>query len=86
MMDANHISERLSSLKNEMSELRVTNAVCCNRRGYTAREVCICVTTSSLGGDQAGISGSNETLYIGGQASGGVLVSGEVRSEKPREG
>ena len=38
MMDADHISERLSSLKNEMSELRVTNALYCNRRGYTALE------------------------------------------------
>ena len=36
MMDANHISERLSSLKNEMSDLRVTNALYCNRKGYTA--------------------------------------------------
>ena len=38
MMDANHISERLSSLKNEMSELRVTNALCCNRKGYSTLE------------------------------------------------
>jgi hypothetical protein len=38
MMDANHISERLSSLKNEMSELRVTNALYWNRKGYTALE------------------------------------------------
>ena len=30
MMDANHISERLSSLKNEMSDIRVTNALYCN--------------------------------------------------------
>ena len=35
MVDANHISERLSSLKNEMSELRVTNALYSNRKGYT---------------------------------------------------
>jgi hypothetical protein len=38
MMDANHISERLSSLKNEMSELRVTNALHLNRKGYAALE------------------------------------------------
>jgi hypothetical protein len=38
MMDANHISERLSSLKNEMSELRVTNALYCNRKGHSAPE------------------------------------------------
>ena len=38
MMDANHISERLSSLKNEMSELRVTNALYCNRKGSTTLE------------------------------------------------
>jgi hypothetical protein len=38
MMDANLISERLSSLKNEMSELRVTNALYCNRKGYTELE------------------------------------------------
>ena len=30
-------SERLSSLKNEMSDLRVANALYCNRKGYTAR-------------------------------------------------
>ena len=36
MMDANHISERFSSLKNEMSDLRVANALYCNRKGYTA--------------------------------------------------
>ena len=36
MMDANHISERLSSLKNEMSDLRVTNALYSNRKGHTA--------------------------------------------------
>jgi hypothetical protein len=38
MMDANHISERLASLKNEMSELRVTNALYSNRKGYTTQE------------------------------------------------
>jgi hypothetical protein len=38
MMDANHISERLSSLKNERSDLRVANALYCNRKGYTALE------------------------------------------------
>ena len=37
MMDANYISERLSSLRNEMSDLRVANALYCNRKGYTAR-------------------------------------------------
>jgi hypothetical protein len=38
MMDANYIAEHLSSLKNEVSELRVMNALCCNRKGYTALE------------------------------------------------
>ena len=38
MIDANHISERLSSLKNEMSGLRVMNALNCNRKGYTTLE------------------------------------------------
>jgi hypothetical protein len=38
MMDASHISERLSSLKNEMSDIRVTNALYCNRKGYTRLE------------------------------------------------
>ena len=38
MMDANHISERLSSLKNEMSDLRVKNALSCNRKGYSTLE------------------------------------------------
>jgi hypothetical protein len=36
MIDANHTSERLSSQKNEMSDLRVANALYCNRKGYTA--------------------------------------------------
>src|SRR5678816_1015399 len=36
MIDANYISERLSSLRNEMSDLRVANALYCNRKGYTA--------------------------------------------------
>ena len=36
MMDANYISERLSSLKNEMSNLRVANALYSNRNGHTA--------------------------------------------------
>ena len=36
MLDANYISERLSSLKNEMSDLRVTNARYWNRNGHTA--------------------------------------------------
>ena len=38
VVDANHISERLSSLRNEMSELRVTNALYSNRTGYTTLE------------------------------------------------
>ena len=38
MMNANHILARLSSLKNEMSDLRVANALYCNRKGYTALE------------------------------------------------
>ena len=38
MMNANHILARLSSLKNEMSDLRVANARYCNRKGYTALE------------------------------------------------
>jgi hypothetical protein len=35
MMDANYISELLSSLKNEMSNLRVTNARYWDRKGHT---------------------------------------------------
>ena len=35
MIDANYISERLSSLKNEMSDLRVTNARYSNRKDHT---------------------------------------------------
>jgi hypothetical protein len=71
MMDANHISERLSSLKNEMSDLRVKNALSCNRKGYTTLErFCLCVTTSSPGGNQARIGESDETLCVGGQARG----------------
>jgi len=38
VVDANHISERLSSLRNEMSELRVTNALHLNQKGYAAPE------------------------------------------------
>ena len=36
MIDANYISKRLSSLKNEMSDLGVTNARYRNRKGHTA--------------------------------------------------
>jgi hypothetical protein len=35
MMDANYISERLFSLKNEMSNLKVTNARYWVRKGHT---------------------------------------------------
>ena len=38
VVDANHISERLSSLRNEMSELRVTNALYLNRKRDAALE------------------------------------------------
>jgi hypothetical protein len=38
MLDANHISERLSSLKNERSDLRVMNALYYNRKSYTTLE------------------------------------------------
>jgi hypothetical protein len=38
MMDANHISERLSSLKSEISDLKVSNARYWNRTGHTALE------------------------------------------------
>src|SRR6267154_3825746 len=38
VVDANHISERLSSLRNEVSELRVTNALHLNQKGYAALE------------------------------------------------
>ncbi len=36
MMDANHISERLASLKQEMSDLRISNARYWNRAEHTA--------------------------------------------------
>ena len=35
MMDANYVSERLSSLKSEMSDIRGTNARYWNRKGRT---------------------------------------------------
>ncbi len=35
MMDANYVSERLASLKNEMSDIRGTNARYWNRKGHT---------------------------------------------------
>jgi hypothetical protein len=38
MMDANHISERLSSLRQEMSDLRVTTAVFWSKGQHTALE------------------------------------------------
>jgi hypothetical protein len=38
MMDANYIAERLSSLKNEMSGLKVSNARYWNQTGHTALE------------------------------------------------
>ena len=36
MMDANNISEHLSSLKQEMSDLRISNARFWNRKEHTA--------------------------------------------------
>ena len=36
MIDANYISERLASLKGEMSDLRVANARYWSRQGHTA--------------------------------------------------
>ena len=36
MMDANYISERLSSLKKEMSDISRTNARYWNRKGHTS--------------------------------------------------
>ena len=36
MMDANYISERLSSLKQELSDLKVINARYWNRREHSA--------------------------------------------------
>jgi hypothetical protein len=36
MIDANYISERLSSLKNETSDLRVANVRYWNQTGHTA--------------------------------------------------
>jgi len=36
MLDANYISERLSSLKQELSDLRVINARYWSRTGHTA--------------------------------------------------
>jgi hypothetical protein len=38
MMDANHISERFSSLRQEMSDLRVTTAVFWSKSQHTALE------------------------------------------------
>jgi hypothetical protein len=38
MMDANYVSERLTSLKNEMSDIKVSNARYWNRMGHTALE------------------------------------------------
>jgi hypothetical protein len=38
MMDANYVSEHLSSLKNEMSDLKVSNARYWNRTDHTALE------------------------------------------------
>jgi len=36
MMDANYVSERLSSLKKEMSDISGTNARYWNRKGHTS--------------------------------------------------
>jgi hypothetical protein len=36
MIDANHISERLASMRQEMSDLRVTNARYCMKNEHTA--------------------------------------------------
>jgi hypothetical protein len=65
MMDANYISERLSSLKNEMSDLKVSNARYWNRTVHTALEKSTAAfTTGSLGRDQAGIIGHDEALHV----------------------
>jgi hypothetical protein len=65
MMNANHILARLSSLKNEMSDLRVANARYCNRKGYTALEKSAsALRRDRLVEDQTGISGPDETLCL----------------------
>jgi len=38
MMDANYISERLSNMKQEISDLRVTTARYCSKNQHTALE------------------------------------------------
>jgi hypothetical protein len=38
MMDANYIAERLTSLKNEMSDIKVSNARYWTQTGHTALE------------------------------------------------
>jgi len=42
MLDANHISERLSSLKQELSDLRVSNARYWSRSTHSASEKSAC--------------------------------------------
>ena len=62
MIDANHISERLASLKLEISDLRVANAHYWNRKEHTALDISKCSPTATSDTDQIGIGGYDETL------------------------
>jgi hypothetical protein len=53
-------------------------------RLHRAREVCLCTTTSSSGGDQAGIGGSEETVCVG-PRSRLVPLSCKTRDHSPSQ-
>ncbi len=66
MIDANHISERLASLKLEMSDLRVANARYWNRKEHPAldKQTSKCSPSATSDTDQIGIGGYEQTLRV----------------------
>src|SRR5437762_4275788 len=65
MIDANHISERLASLRLEMSDLRVANARYWSRKEHTALDKSAsCSPTATPDTDQIGIGGYAQTLRV----------------------
>src|SRR5438309_7172902 len=66
MIDANHISERLASLKLEMSDLRVANARYWSRKEHTALDKSASALRQQrlIHTDQIGIGGYAQTLRV----------------------
>ncbi len=65
MMDANYISERLGSMRQEISDLRVTTARYWSKDQRTALEKsAFAFTKGAFVGDQTGSVGHDETLCL----------------------